>query len=108
MKRIPLAAAISLAAALSLAAGIARAAEKNVIFIITDDESPTLGCYGDAAAATPAIDALDADGTLFRNAFATTAKHQREPLGRDVRDTQSQERAMQAPPLPQVRFVLTM
>lgn len=49
------------------------AAEKNVIFFITDDESPTLGCYGDPVAKTPAIDALAADGTLFRNAFATTA-----------------------------------
>ncbi|TWU00949.1 sulfatase family protein [Stieleria varia] len=49
------------------------AAERNVIFFITDDESPTLGCYGDTAAATPAIDAIAADGVLFRNAFATTA-----------------------------------
>lgn len=51
----------------------ARAAEKNVIFIITDDESPTLGCYGDPVAKTPAIDALAADGTVFLNAYATTA-----------------------------------
>jgi N-sulfoglucosamine sulfohydrolase len=51
----------------------AHAAEKNVIFIITDDESPTLGCYGDPVAKTPAIDAIAADGTLFLNAFATTA-----------------------------------
>lgn len=49
------------------------AAEKNIIFFITDDESPTLGCYGDPIAQTPAIDALAADGTLFLNAFATTA-----------------------------------
>ncbi|MCB1236975.1 MAG: sulfatase, partial [Verrucomicrobiae bacterium] len=48
-------------------------AEKNVIFIIADDESPTLGCYGDPVAKTPSIDALAADGTLFLNAFATTA-----------------------------------
>lgn len=50
-----------------------EAAEKNIIFFITDDESPTLGCYGDPVAKTPAIDALAADGTLFLNAFATTA-----------------------------------
>ena len=49
------------------------AAERNIIFFITDDESPTLGCYGDQVAVTPQIDALAADGTLFRNAFATTA-----------------------------------
>lgn len=56
----------------SIVAGV-DAAERNVIFIITDDESPTLGCYGDAAARTPAIDRLAADGVVFRNAFATTA-----------------------------------
>jgi N-sulfoglucosamine sulfohydrolase len=49
------------------------AAEKNIIFFITDDESPTLGCYGDKIARTPHIDALAKDGTLFREAFATTA-----------------------------------
>ena len=32
-------------------------ADKNIIFFITDDESPTLGCYGDPIAKTPAIDA---------------------------------------------------
>lgn len=51
----------------------AAAAEKNVIFFITDDESPTLGCYGDKVAKSPHIDALAADGTVFLNAFATTA-----------------------------------
>lgn len=51
----------------------ARAAERNIIFIIADDESPTLGCYGDETAVTPAIDAVAADGTVFKNAFATTA-----------------------------------
>lgn len=50
-----------------------QAAERNVVFIITDDESPTLGCYGDPVAVTPAIDAIAADGTRFNNAFATTA-----------------------------------
>ena len=53
--------------------GFLYAAEKNIIFFITDDESPTLGCYGDPIAKTPAIDALAKDGTLFLNAFATTA-----------------------------------
>ena len=57
----------------AFAFSVLNAAEKNVIFFITDDESPTLGCYGDAIAVTPAIDALAADGILFLNAFATTA-----------------------------------
>jgi N-sulfoglucosamine sulfohydrolase len=56
-----------------LVGGNAYAAERNVLFIITDDESPTLGCYGDPVALTPAIDAVARDGLIFRNAFATTA-----------------------------------
>ena len=50
-----------------------QAAERNIIVFVTDDESPTLGCYGDTAAVTPAVDALAKDGALFINAFATTA-----------------------------------
>ena len=52
---------------------VACAGERNIIFIVTDDESPTLGCYGDPIAKTPQIDAIAADGTMFVNAFATTA-----------------------------------
>jgi N-sulfoglucosamine sulfohydrolase len=55
----------------SLAATLA--AERNIVFVITDDESPTLGCYGDPVAQTPAIDAIARDGVLFHYAFATTA-----------------------------------
>lgn len=64
---------VSLLGVLLFSGSLLQAAEKNIIFFITDDESPTLGCYGDPIAKTPAIDALAADGTLFRNAFATTA-----------------------------------
>lgn len=49
------------------------AAERNIIFFVTDDEGQTLGCYGDPVAVTPHIDALAKDGTLFRYAYATTA-----------------------------------
>ncbi len=58
---------------LCLLGSTVQAAERNIIFFITDDESPTLGCYGDPVARTPAIDQIAADGMLFRNAFATTA-----------------------------------
>lgn len=57
----------------SLLEADARAAERNVLLIVTDDESPTLGCYGDGCAVSPAIDSIAADGMIFRNAFATTA-----------------------------------
>ena len=49
------------------------ASERNIIFFITDDEGPTLGCYGDKTAISPCIDALAKDGVVFNNAFATTA-----------------------------------
>jgi len=57
---------------LSLAAPVG-AAPRNVVLIVTDDQSQTLGCYGDEAAQTPHLDALAADGAMYRNAFATTA-----------------------------------
>jgi N-sulfoglucosamine sulfohydrolase len=59
--------------ALSATSATCLGAEKNIIFFVTDDESPTLGCYGDKVAHSPNIDALAADGMLFQNAFATTA-----------------------------------
>jgi N-sulfoglucosamine sulfohydrolase len=59
--------------AIVLCSSVLQAAERNIVFFITDDESPTLGCYGDKVAVTPHIDALAKDGTLFQNAFATTA-----------------------------------
>ena len=49
------------------------AAKRNIVLFVTDDESPTLGCYGDPVAKTPHLDALAADGTRFTHAFATTA-----------------------------------
>jgi N-sulfoglucosamine sulfohydrolase len=49
------------------------AAERNVIVIITDDESPTLGCYGDPVAVTPHVDSLAEDGIRFDFAYATAA-----------------------------------
>ena len=40
----------------------------NVLFLAVDDLKPTLGCYGDPVALTPAIDRLAAGSTVFRNA----------------------------------------
>lgn len=54
-------------------AHVTLANDRNIVFFITDDESQTLGCYGDPVAVTPNIDALASDGTRFVNAFATTA-----------------------------------
>ena len=56
-----------------LVTNVLSATPKNIVFVIADDLSPTLGCYGDRTAVTPNLDRLAADGTLFRYAFATTA-----------------------------------
>ncbi|TLD69622.1 sulfatase [Phragmitibacter flavus] len=50
-----------------------HAAEKNIVFYIADDLGTELGCYGNKVIQTPHIDALAADGTVFTNAYATTA-----------------------------------
>ena len=46
---------------------------RNVILFVTDDQSQTLGCYGDAVADSPNIDMLAKNGVVFDLAFATTA-----------------------------------
>lgn len=44
----------------------------NVLWIMTDQQNTnTLGCYGNRAVRTPNIDALAASGALFENAYVT-------------------------------------
>jgi len=51
----------------------AQAAKRNIVVFITDDQSPTMGCYGDKSAITPNMDKLAEEGALFTDAFCTTA-----------------------------------
>ena len=39
---------------------LAQAEKPNVLLILVDDLKPVMGCYGDAAAKTPHMDALAA------------------------------------------------
>lgn len=48
-------------------------APRNIVLIVTDDQSPDLGCYGNAVLKTPALDAFASDATRFTKAFATSA-----------------------------------
>ncbi|MCP4455773.1 MAG: sulfatase-like hydrolase/transferase [Planctomycetes bacterium] len=55
---------------LQIAAG--RAADRpNILWITSEDNSPYLGCYGDAQASTPHLDQLAAQGVRYRNAFSS-------------------------------------
>jgi N-sulfoglucosamine sulfohydrolase len=52
---------------------VVSAAEKNVLFFVSDDHGADAGCYGNPVIQTPNIDRLAADGTRFDRAFCTTA-----------------------------------
>ncbi len=47
-----------------------KAGPPNIIFIVSEDNSPFLGCYGDTNAYTPNIDKLASEGILYENAFS--------------------------------------
>jgi N-sulfoglucosamine sulfohydrolase len=53
------------------AVAAAESDRPNILWITAEDMSPTLGCYGDAYATTPNIDALAAQSVRYTNAFAT-------------------------------------
>lgn len=44
----------------------------NILWIVSEDNSPFIGAYGDSLASTPNIDQLADRGILYENAYATT------------------------------------
>lgn len=46
------------------------ASKPNVLFIISDDLRPAIGCYGDRNAHTPNIDQLAQKSFIYKNAYA--------------------------------------
>src|SRR5690606_26443556 len=60
------------AALLACGAAPAAADRPNVLWITSEDNSPYLGCYGDALAQTPRLDKLAGEGVRYRNAFANS------------------------------------
>jgi N-sulfoglucosamine sulfohydrolase len=61
-----------LVAALLFVLGTAGAADRpNVLWLTAEDLSPNLGCYGDAQARTPRLDAFAREAVRYTRAFAT-------------------------------------
>lgn len=42
----------------------------NILWLVSEDNGPFLGCYGDNFATTPNLDKLASEGVLYTNAFA--------------------------------------
>jgi arylsulfatase A-like enzyme len=64
----------ALAATAAIAAGTPALAaapvqKPNILWLVSEDNYPFIGAYGDALARTPNIDALAARGVLFKNAY---------------------------------------
>ena len=60
--------------ALTFAAGVqADDTKPNVLFLISDDLRPELGCYGNDVIKTPNIDRLAARGMVFQRAYCQQA-----------------------------------
>ncbi|HYO81959.1 MAG TPA: sulfatase [Bryobacteraceae bacterium] len=51
--------------------GQSHGSRPNILWILTEDMSPQLGCYGEPLIQTPNLDRLAAEGALFRHAFTT-------------------------------------
>lgn len=49
------------------------ASKPNILLIVSEDNGPELGCYGDAYARTPHLDRLAAQGVRFERAFVPQA-----------------------------------
>ena len=64
---------LSLALTLALALPAFGAERKNVLLLVADDLGMQVGCYGDAVAKTPNIDALAKTGTRFTHGFASVS-----------------------------------
>ncbi|WP_374577095.1 sulfatase-like hydrolase/transferase [Phenylobacterium sp.] len=60
------------AAAVASRAQAAQPAERpNILWLVSEDNNPFIGAYGDPLAHTPTIDALAARGVLYRNVYST-------------------------------------
>lgn len=59
--------------AVMFSAGFTHAAQPNILLIVSEDNGPELGCYGDVYARTPTLDKLADEGIRFNRAFVAQA-----------------------------------
>lgn len=72
MKSIPFR-LLHLVAVMGFAVVSSHAARPNVLLIMSEDNGPELGCYGDPYARTPNLDQLASQGVRFNRAFVPQA-----------------------------------
>lgn len=56
-----------------LLATVVEAAQPNVLLIVSEDNGPEIGCYGDLCAQTPHLDRLASEGIRFERAYVPQA-----------------------------------
>jgi arylsulfatase A-like enzyme len=61
----------SAAAAAATGAKAATGERPNILWLVSEDNNPFIGAYGDTLAHTPTIDRLARDGVLYRHAYST-------------------------------------
>jgi N-sulfoglucosamine sulfohydrolase len=64
---------VGLIVGLAVSAAEGQAAPPHLVLVVSDDQSPDAGCYGNPVIQTPHLDRLAADGIRFDQALATTA-----------------------------------
>lgn len=61
----------ALAVSLAICSVALTADKPNILWLTSEDHGPHMGCYGDANARTPNVDALAAKGMIFTRAWST-------------------------------------
>lgn len=69
MKACPLLLASLLCVSPGAPAADAPPARPNILWLVSEDTTTTLACYGDAAVPTPAIDGMARDGVVYERCF---------------------------------------
>lgn len=64
------AAALAVATAASSASGAGNGPQPNILWIVSEDNNPFIGAYGDRLAHTPVLDRLAHEGILYKNVYS--------------------------------------